>query len=63
MAVVAAHARDTEPNPSVRYAQVEDILSGIRNAMLDMPPEVPLADYVPKGAELIRAKTEVNQGP
>ena len=39
--------------------QVEDILGGIRNAMLDMPPEVPLAEYVPKGAELIRAKTEV----
>jgi FKBP-type peptidyl-prolyl cis-trans isomerase len=39
--------------------EVEDILGGIRNAMLDMPPEVPLAEYVPKGAELIRAKTEV----
>ena len=35
---------------------VDDILSGIKNALLDEPPEVPLAEYVPKAAEIIRER-------
>ena len=28
--------------------EVDDILSGIKTALMDEPPEVPLAEYVPK---------------
>jgi len=35
---------------------VDDILSGVRAALLDEPPEVPLAEYVPKASEMIKAK-------
>lgn len=35
---------------------VESILSGIRAALLEEPPEVPLAEYVPKASELIRER-------
>ena len=37
---------------------VECILSGIKLALLDEPPEVPLAEYVPKASELIRVMQE-----
>ena len=35
---------------------MDDILSGIRSALLEQPPEVPLAEYVPKAAAMIRER-------
>ena len=35
---------------------VDDVLTGIRAALLEQPPEVPLAEYVPKAAEMIKER-------
>ena len=39
--------------------EVDDILSGIKAALLEQPPEVPLAEYVPKAAEIIKAREAI----
>jgi FKBP-type peptidyl-prolyl cis-trans isomerase len=36
--------------------EVDYVLSGIKAALMDEPPEVPLAEYVPKAAAKIQAK-------
>ena len=36
--------------------EVDDICSGIKNALLGEPPEVPLNEYVPKASEMIKAR-------
>jgi len=36
--------------------QVEYILSGVRAALLEEPPEVPLSEYVPKASALLQAR-------
>ena len=36
--------------------EVDDILSGIKAALMDEPPEVPLAEYVPKASQMIQQR-------
>lgn len=37
-------------------AEVDDILTGIKAALLQEPPEVPLAEYVPKASQMMQAR-------
>ena len=37
-------------------SEVDAVLSGIKLALLEEPPEVPLAEYVPKGGQLMQAR-------
>lgn len=37
-------------------SEVDDILSGIKAALLQEPPEVPLAEYVPKASQLMQER-------
>ena len=39
--------------------EVDDLLTGIKAALVDEPPEVPLAEYVPKAAEIIQGRQAV----
>jgi len=39
--------------------EVDDLLTGVRAALLDQPPDVPLSEYVPKAADIIKAREAV----
>ena len=38
---------------------MDAIVSGIKNSLLEQPPEVPLSEYVPKAAEIIQARQKI----
>ena len=37
-------------------SEIDDILSGIKAALMEQPPEVPLAEYVPKASQLMQER-------
>lgn len=39
--------------------EVDDMLTGVKAALLGEPPDVPLAEFVPKAAELVRGRQAV----